>query len=283
MRLRQEEYQLKTRDGRILFMCSWQDSREPRGMVGLVHGFADHGGRYRELVRQLTNERLMVFGFDHRGHGRSEGLRAYIPSYKYLLDDLNRFVDKVRHLGGDKPLFLLGQSIGGCLLAHYAWSHPGPVAGVILCSPAIKVIRRHRLLINLLGPPASLLMPMLVIPRFIHGFTAKRLSRDPKAVSDFERDPFVYHGPMRNRTGWELVRLMRSTVKNAERIELPLLVLHGEADRLADPEGSKLLFQKASSRDKHLHIYPSGYHELLKDVDRERVFEDILAWLRARL
>jgi len=122
------------------------------------------------------------------------------------------------------------------------------------------------------------LFPRLRVVRLGTGM----LSRDPAVVEDFRNDPLVYHGRLPCRTGAEILRAARRLRHDAEPIHAPLLVLHGTADDLTDPAGSRELCDRAASPDKTLKLYPGLYHDLVHEPEKEEVMADVVAWMEER-
>jgi len=279
MKVSHNEGLFKTADGLILFEQSWQLVAPSRGAVVIVHGYAEHSDRYSWLADVLTTAGYSVYSYDQRGHGKSEGLRAFFPKYKVLLDDLERFLATVREK--ESRIFLLGQSMGGGILANYAALREEPIDGLILCSAMLKV-RDYSFLTLLFSRLGSALLPGFPIPEFIFKLEPTLLSRLSSAVNEYVRDPFVYHGPLLNRTGWELNQLVNQVQKNMSQVTAPLLLLHGDADQITDPQGSQMLYERAQSEDKTIQIYPGAYHELFHEEEREAVADLVVSWLNTR-
>jgi len=270
----------RTSDGLILFEQRWQHLRGGRAAVVIVHGYGEHSGRHISLAEKLAGEGYSVYTFDHRGHGKSEGLRAFVPRFSQLVSDLSAYLTEVRRR--ESRIFLLGQSMGGCVLAHAALDDRFDVAGMVLSSAAIMPAKRFLLPVRLISRMASTLMPGMPIPELIYSLETAALSRRGEVVEEYEKDPFVYHGPMLNRTGWELYDAMTVLRKRMGRIRVPLLVMHGEADRITDPEGSRRLFEAAASEDKTLELFPEAYHELFNDTCSDKARTILIDWLHAR-
>ena len=270
----------RTSDGLILFEQSHRHPREARAAVVIVHGYGEHSGRHTPLARKLTAEGYSVYAFDHRGHGKSEGLRAFVPHFSRLVDDLAEYLAEVATR--ERRIYLLGQSMGGTIAARLAAEAREELAGAILCSAAILPPKPYSLPVRLASRLASAAAPGMPIPAMIYSLETAALSRRPEIVSEYEKDPFVYHGPMLNRTGWELYAAMAELRKCMDRIRAPLLVMHGEADRITHPEGSRLLHDAAASTDKTLACFPEAYHELFKDLCDDEAWSLLRDWLAER-
>ncbi len=278
--LRHTTASLYTHDGLRLFCRRWRPEVPARAAVLVVHGYAEHSGRYAHVARHLSAQGFAVYAYDQRGYGRSEGRRAFVQAFDtYVADlhDVRRRVEAER--AGSEPLFLMGHSMGGAVCTLYCLDHGARPAGLVLSSPAVRVdpdlspwLRRGARLIGRVAP-------RLPTVRLNHG----TLSRDDAVVAAVKADPLVYHGRTLARTGAELLSAGRRIEENAARLSLPLLVFHGTADCLIDPSGSRVLYDKAASADKTLHLYDGYYHETMNDLGRERVLDDLAAWLEARV
>lgn len=264
-------------EGLRLHTQAWLPAGEPVGAVVIAHGLAEHSGRYGELVARLLQRDYAVHSFDLRGHGRSPGPRAYIGRFAYLVADLNTCLDSVaaRHPG--KPLLLLGHSMGGAIAFACALDRQQDLGGLILSAPALGAepgvpkiqIAVARLLSRVLPRVGAITLP------------ADAISRDPAVVRDYEQDPLVYRGPVPARTAVELLDAMSRFAARAAELRLPVLILHGTADRLISIAAARPVYERIGSADKTLRLYPGLFHEIFHEPERDAVFADLEAWLDA--
>lgn len=271
---------LTTDDGVELFTQRWipAESDTLRAAVALVHGHAEHSGRYAHVAGYLNQHAIAVYAYDQRGFGRSEGRRAYVASFDVLLDDLALFLDRVRTQMPDGPLFLFGHSMGGAVATLYVLERSDNFAGLILSSPAIEVDADVPSILRLLSDVISRILPILPT---IHT-PEDLLSRDSNVVDAAKNDPLNYHGRVLARTGAEMLQASRRIQRKMSTLALPFLILHGTADQLTDPGGSRALYSQARSSDKTLNLYPGLYHETFNEPEKEQVLNDIVEWLKAR-
>lgn len=264
------------RDGVSLFEQTWQP-RRVSGLVAIVHGIAEHGGRYARLAQALCSAGYATSVYDLRGHGRSAGAPVFVRSFDAHLDDLDIFLERARSRCAGQPLFLLGHSMGGQVAALYAIERQPDLDGLALSAPAVRTgLDTPVVLVNLLRTLNKLLprLPLLKLG-------SADISRDLDVVSAYDHDPLVFRGGLPAATLLAFRDATHRIQRGIERLSLPLLVLHGSADPLVDPQGSRELVARASSTDKTLHLYEGLYHEVFNEPERERVIHDLIAWLDA--
>lgn len=192
-----------------------------------------------------------------------------------LASDVERLVDLVRERHPELPLFMLGHSLGGLVALEYVTRNEPPLEGLILSGTRIDV--------SAVPAPQMLLAKTLasLAPKLsLFSFDSNGVSRDPTVVRAYDGDPLNYRGKIPMRTINELFASADRVTPLLGSITLPVLVLHGGADRVAQPAGSKMIHDRVSSTDKELTIYPQLYHEILNEPEREEVMADILAWLK---
>ena len=274
----QSEDHFESADGLRLFQSVWRPRGECEGVVALLHGFTEHSGRYAALAAALNEHGYVVHAMDLRGHGRSEGDRVFIRSYDEHLEDVRAYLECVARREPDKPLFLVGHSMGGQILTLLAIAGSLEAAGLVLSAPPIKVDSDVFPLLRYLAPLLGRLLPRLRLVRM----GAKGLSRDPRVVAQFESDPLVYHGRFPAGTGAEILRAVGRIKTRMELVRLPLLILQGTGDLVVDPAGGQQLYDGAGSEDKTLRLYEGLYHDLFHEPERAQVIRDLVAWLNVR-
>lgn len=260
-----------------LFEQAWLPSDSPRAVLVLVHGLRDHSSRYETIVRQLNEAGFAVYAFDLRGHGRSEGPRAFVRSFTEYVADLGTFVGRVRERQGKRPMFLLGHSMGGAIVTLFALSNPNTIQGFALSAPGLKVtddVTPGRI-------RAVTFLAKIFPGAHIYRVANADFSRDPHVVEDMDRDPLIDQRPLPARLAVEFLGAMVQIQRRTRELTLPFLVMHGTGDRLTNPQGSRDLYQNASSSDKSLKLYDGLYHDLLHEPESARVCADLLDWLRS--
>jgi len=267
--------------GLSLYYQCWLPATDPKAILLVVHGWAEHSGRYTNLVNYFVPKGYAICALDHRGHGKSEGRRGYVERFSDYLDDLKTFFDTVRSEHGDTKIFLVGHSMGAIIATAYtvAVTHQQELAGLIVSGVGVKP---GSSLSSALIPLARLLS--LLLPRLgIMVLDASAISQDKAVVDAYVNDPLVYRGKITCRFGAEMLATLRKLPSEMPEINLSILIMHGTADRLCDPEGSRILYDQANSKDKTLKLYEGFYHEIFNEPDHKQVLDDMEAWLAARI
>jgi len=259
-----------------LFRRSWLPEGEACAAVALVHGYAEHSGRYDWAATRLAEAGYAVHGYDLRGHGQSDGPRVLVRSFNQHLGDLDRLLSLVRTEQGSAP-FLFGHSMGGTIVALSLVNRQPEVRGAILSGPGLVGPRGGLRLMARLFALIGRVRPTMGVRRL----AASGVSHDPQVVAAYEADPLNYHGKIPAGTLRAMLRATGRIQARMQTIDVPLLLLHGSADELTSPEGSRQLYARASSKDKTLKLYDGLAHEVLNEPEKEQVLADLLAWLGA--
>jgi alpha-beta hydrolase superfamily lysophospholipase len=241
----------------------------------VVHGASEHSGRYQHFAEHFVGGGYAVAGFDNIGHGRSEGTPGYVRRFSDFVETLDVFQKQVAEDFPGLPQILLGHSMGGLISALYLLTNQQRFAGCVLSGPVIKTDLEPPILQLLLIRCLSLLLPKLGVLQL----DPSGVSRDPAEVERYVNDPLNYSGKLSARTVSELFKSMNYVQQDASVISLPILMLHGGADTMASPKGSRFLDEHVSSPDKTLQIYPGLFHEIFNEPEKEQVFGDIDSWL----
>ena len=268
----------RTAQGPTLFTRTYLPDGTARAAVVIAHGYAEHSGRYEELAYRLVTEGYAVYALDHRGHGQSGGKRASIRVFREYVDDLVRFIDRVRETRPHPPRFLFGHSMGGLIALQLVLEHPEKVEGLAVTGALVQNAVPVPWPLERAASVVSAALPDLPVQE-LH---AEDVSRDPAVVQAYKDDPLIYHGKVRARLGFEMLRTGPYVLGRAHNIELPILIQQGTADKLASVAGVEALFDALGSADKTLELYEGAYHEILNDYGKEEVIDDLITWLNAR-
>lgn len=263
-------------DGTILYEQGWKPAGRIRSTVVLVHGYADHSGRYLHVAETLSRSGHAVAAFDLRGFGRSGGRRGLINSVNTFLDDVSVFRARIAMRDEPERTFLFGHSFGGALATLYCIEQAATVQGLLLSSPAIRLCEPawFQSISTALGTLFPLL-PTVPLDRSL-------VSSNPVVVQAALSDPLVYQGRVLAKTGASIVGAGRRIRSRMDELTTPFLVFHGTSDQLTDASGSKELYNASRSTDKTLHLLEGLLHETFNEPSGPRVLDQVVAWLDKR-
>lgn len=273
------EGRFQSPQGANIYYQHWQPQDAPKAVLLVVHGLAEHSGRYMNLVNYFVPRGYAVYGLDHIGHGKSDGRRVYIERFSDFTGPLKTYFDMIQGWHPGKPVFLVGHSMGGLIGAVYLLEHQNELKGAVLSAPAVKVSDTISPVTITVGKILSGILPKAGLL----ALDAAAISKDKAVVSAYINDPLVYTGKVTARLAAEMLSAMQRVTAQAADIRLPILLLQGSADRLVDPSGAKMLQENASTPDKTLKVYDGLYHEVFNEPEREQVLQDVEAWLEAHL
>lgn len=266
---------MKTSDGFELYTVSWLPDMNPKAVVLIIHGLAEHSGRYTHIAQTCVHHGYAVYGIDHRGHGKSPGLRTYFEQFDQPVEDLKRYLDCIQASHPTKKVFVYGHSLGSLIGLEFALRYQNQLAGIIVSGTTLGVESSKSTPLVMLGAALNPVVPKLpAVP-----LDSKVLSHDPAVVTAYDTDPLVYRGKVRVRMGHQIVDSSRKVRSRLNQLMLPMLILHGGADQLCPPIGSHMIYEGAGSTDKTLKIYPELYHEIHNEPQQETVLADIVGWL----
>jgi alpha-beta hydrolase superfamily lysophospholipase len=270
------EERIEGAGGLNIFVRSWRPANA-RAVVVIVPGFKAHSGYYIWVAEQLRASGLAVYALDLRGRGQSDGERFYVEKFAEWVSDVGTVMALVKSRQPGLPVFVLGHSAGGVVSCIYTLEHQAELAGFICESFAFQVP----------GPEFALTVVKGLghVAPHTHLLSLKNedFSRDPKAVQAMDEDPLIAHEVQPTQTVAEMVRADERLKLEFPRITLPLLILHGTADKVTKASGSQLFYERAGSPDKTIKLYEGHFHDLLNDIDKDTVISDIKSWIAARI
>jgi acylglycerol lipase len=281
MQIDRDEGIFLTTDRTEIYQQSWRSAVPPRAIIAIVHGYAEHSGRYTRLATDLVRAGYHVYSFDLRGHGKSSGDRCYVDAIGDYLADLDLFLERICQQSPDLELFLLGHSLGGAIALRYALESNRSIGGLMLSAPFLGQQDRANpapMVVKLVGA-LSRLLPKL--PTF--KLDTSLLSRDPAIVQQYLTDPLVDLDRTPLRTVAEITANIQQIQDRHQEIDLPILIMHGTQDGIAGAIHSEMLYAGIRSADKSLKLYPGLYHEIFNEPERDRVLADLLDWLGSHI
>jgi len=260
------------------FKFNWQPEDQTQAVVCLIHGIGEHSGRYVHVADRLTKAGYAIFTFDLRGHGKSEGLRGHIPSYKALMQDISSLIEAANKQFPQIPSFFYGHSFGGNLVLNYILRHQTQFKGVIATDPWLRLAFNSPAFKIILGEIANKIYPSFSQSS---GLDTKALSHDPKVVHAYENDPLV-HDHISARMFIGIYQSGQWALEHASEFSLPLLLMHGGADSITSSKASREFTDKII-KNCTLKIWDGLYHEIHNEPDKEEVFKFLIEWLNKKV
>lgn len=276
--MKHREMQLPGCQDASLYAQAWLPEGEPRAVLVVSHGLAEHSGRYAQFAEYFAARDYAVYAIDHRGHGKSTGSRANIERFSYVVSDLGAFVGRAQRQHPDASSFLVGHSMGGAIALASVLRNPGNLKGLVLSAPAVAAgeavspfrLWMARMLSRFVPDAGALTLP------------ATAISRDPAVVLAYEKDPLVHRGPIPARTVVELLEAMGEFPDQVPKLRMPVLVQHGTADRLVPLAGARPLYDRLGNpKLRSLRFYDGLFHESYNEPEREQVLADLERWLES--
>lgn len=261
-----------------LLNCEIMESDNPKGIIVINHGFSEHLGRYGHLARFLVNNGYNVIRYDLRGHGKTTAVLGRLNDYQDFIKDCDVVVDYCKDSYPGLPLIIIGHSMGGFVSVNYALEHQDKINSMILSGPALYDLPKSKglnaLALNVMGR---------LFPRFsIDNPIGDEICSVKEVVVANRNDKLV----LKKVSAGMLYQFLKKGSKNIKMkqndFDLPVLILHGEADSIVPQQVSQSFFEAIRSKDKTRIVYPNLYHEIFNEHQHDEIFNTILNWLKER-
>jgi len=265
---------LTAADGYELFLRSWKTNGPD--VLLILHGLGGHSGWYIDMGNELASRGISVYAMDHRGFGRSGGLRGHIDNYRTFVEHIGYIVTEIRKRHPEAGIFLLGHSMGAIFATHFAAQDQQRLVGVVFLNPWVGDTSRVSL-----GTTLGVLLGGVFKSRRYRQFAGgtEGMTTNEEAVQMLQADSFW----QRTQTSSFMfqVLLMRSAIlKQARQITIPALVMQAEDDKSVLHEGSRKLYEALASSDKTWKTYADYDHDSQFEEDRSQMDKDLVAWIR---
>ncbi|HEY8910152.1 MAG TPA: lysophospholipase [Desulfosporosinus sp.] len=272
-----KELYLQTEKG-IQIYYHKQIPPEAKGLVMISHGYGEHFGLYEEFMEFLVKNGYGVCAYDHRAHGQSEEERGHIDRFEFYIDDMAVVVRHLKQEHQDLPLFIFGHSMGGLIAFYYGILHPEGIQGQVFTGPAVGRPAGTRFI------PGSLftLLKRHFARVKVYPLLARKGTRNEAFRAKHKDDPYMLKYGTIGFFCEFIYRGIALAKDNASGYRLPVLFLHGKADRIIPYKASVEIFEQISSEDKTLKLYEGLWHELVREPEREEIWQDILTWIEPR-
>ncbi len=250
----------------------------PKAVIILVHGFAEHIGRYDYITETLNKSGYSIFRYDARGHGLSSGKLGYMKSYNDMVDDLFELIQLVKRKNPYTKIYTLGHSMGGNITANFGIKFPNLLNGQLFSGAALGYIKSAsgvaKPVIKILSKPFSKL--------YISSPVDDYISSDREVVEAYKKDPLVLKKATIGFLNQFTIKGSENIFKNSYRYSYPCFIGHGGSDKIVLKESSKRFYNEISSEDKTLKIYDGLYHEIFNEKRKDYVIKDYIRWLDKR-
>ncbi len=264
---------------RIVYDVWEPDDDDPRGVVVLCHGYAEHARRYDHVAQRFGESGLAVYALDLRGHGRSGGKRVYLRNISEYTEDFRTLVGIAAAEYPELKIVVLGHSMGGGVVFAYGVEHPDDYAAMVLSGPAVAAQDGVSPVMVFVAKALGQILPGLPVEQL----PTDAVSRDPEVVAAYMADPMVHHGKLPAGIARALIGVGETMPQRAGALTAPLLVVHGEQDKLIPVAGSRHLVECVGSTDVNLKGYPELYHEVFNEPEQAVVLDDVVSWIEVRL
>ena len=263
-------------DGLKIYYQGWLPEGNIKAIVQIAHGFAEHSGRYINVVNELVPLGYAIYANDHRGHGKSEGTTNYVKSMDDFVEDLKIFHDIIREKHPNVPIFLLGHSMGSGIAVNFAYKYQDLLKGLILSGVGTSVGEDLSGFLKFMSKVLSKIAPKMKIDPKLDPNT---LSHDPEVVKAYVEDPLVHHEVITTRLGYILLKTFKDLGSKLEKIQIPTLVQRGKEDKAM--QGFDVLLPYFKMKDKEIHEYDGLFHEVYNEIEEKRkmVLKDLSNWL----
>jgi acylglycerol lipase len=272
--MKHSEFHLKSYDGLDLYCQSWISEKKPKAIINLVHEHGEHSSRYQELVKILTKNNYAVMSTDLRGHGRTVGKRGYTSTYRKLIKDLKTMIEKSESLHSGIPQILLGTGLGGNISIYYLSNNITNISGLIVAAPWLSIEHNFTKGKLIAGNILRYLIPGLIIET---GFSPEDKLKSPEAIKKYKKDPLI-HDKISIKLFCEVIFAGQRSARSIYKINMPILVMHGDKDKIASLKASKNFILNASVKTA-FKVWEGYSHDLLNDEGSEQVCEYIVNWL----
>ncbi|MEZ0609506.1 lysophospholipase [Fibrella sp. WM1] len=260
-----------------LFATDWP-VKQPKAVVGVIHGFGEHSGRYKHVAGFLNERGFAVTSYDLPGHGRTSGKRGHVANYEVLLASVAAFLQFTRERHPNLPIFLFGHSMGGNILANFLIRRKPAIQAAVVQAPWLRIPYAPPKLEIWLAKTMRYIYPSIQVSSKLDPAS---ISRDPAVVAAYKADPLVHD---KITPGWFFgaFEAQEYAISHADQINVPTLVMHGTEDRLAAHSGSVDLVAKGG-RSLTFKSWPGLYHELHNEPEQRDVLQFMASWLESQL
>ncbi len=263
-----------------IYFQGWLPENKPKGIIIIVHAFAEHSGRYKNIVDKLIPLNYAIYAHDLRGHGKSEGLKNYVDSMDQFIEDLKKFYDIMKEKNPRLPIFMLGHSFGSLIIVYFTKKYENLLNGIIIAAMGTRTGGKSNGFMRAIAKIFSKLAPRISMNP---GLNPELLSHDLDVIEDYKNDPLVNYKKITTRLGYIMIKSFRAVPSFISELKLPMLMQCGSEDRLI--YGAEEIKDMFTMDDKVIKIYDGLYHEVYNESEtyRKEVLTDLSMWLEEHL
>jgi alpha-beta hydrolase superfamily lysophospholipase len=268
-------------DGMKLSGYLWEPQETPKAIINLVHGFGEYSERYDHWAMRFVEKGFAIHAIDYRGHGKSDGRRGHIKEHDDFLKDIDVLIKESKKLYPNLPQFIYGHSMGGNIVTNYILKRENNFKGAIISSPWYRLAFTPSVLILFFARIMN-----KIYPKFTQKSTldVKGISHDQEVVAAYLSDPLI-HEKISARMFYEIYKTGQWVLENTDKIELPILIQHGNDDNVTSYKASKEFADAAKKLNKEITYkeWDGLYHELHNELEKDKIFEFVHSWIEEKL
>ncbi len=259
---------ITAKDGKELKFYSWLPDQKINAAIGIIHGLGEHSNRYNDFAKYFCDKGFGIYSIDLRGHGLSEGKRGHINNFNTLLDDSEEMFIQIRKRNLNIPMIMFGHSLGGCIALNYLCQKKSKeIELAIISSPWLKTVIEPPKFLLLIQKLLSKLFPSLTLNNRLN---PKDLSKDTSIVENYIKDPLV-HGRISIKMFSEVNKSIRKIETESNRIDIPILLIHGKKDKIISYKGTENVAKKI--KYSNLKLWEKVFHEPHNDYEKNQILK----------
>ena len=261
-------------DGINIYFQFWQPAGNIRKVICLVHGIGEHSGRYATWAEKFVSSDIAVFSFDLRCHGKSDGRRGDATNYGLFMKDIEQALQETEKLFPAIPVIIYGHSLGGNFVLNYLLRKQPAISGAIVTSPWLELAFKVPWFKITLGKFVQKIFPGLIQSNGLH---IEDLTRTIAVFDTLRNDPLV-HSKISVRLYFSAHNSGLWALENADKLSIPLLLMHGAKDNITSNKASAAFAEKAKSKTT-FNLWKGCFHELHNEPERDEIASFILTWI----
>ena len=261
------------------FVREYLPDSTPKGLILLLHGLSDNGGRFTLVAESFAHEGYIFIAPDLRGNGKSDGKRGHFDSLDQMMADINYLLQECKKLHPGIPVILYSQSMGGNLAINYALHYPNEITCVVASSPWLRLTKPPSAPVQWAASKLFKIFPDFVIP---NGLNANDLCHDEEACKVYSTDK-LNHGKVSVSTFFNIKDSGEWAIRNASKLKIPMLLMHGDADPITSYAASQEFHQNSNSFLTFLS-FKGLFHELHNEPgEKEMIVGKAVEWVKSQV